>query len=293
MCWTRGPGWVILWAGPNESHQNYSIMEPPPQTQDTQSEAPPPPVMSLAERMTSVISAPSDAFDAVRDSPPSLANWVVPALLLILVSWIGIAVLFSQPALSQQALEAGRQAMEKQLAKQNLPPAQAERMRQIQEEWGPVSAKILIGVTPVFVGFAGPFIWGLFVWLLGAKAFKGGFAYMKAVEAVGLANVVVVLESVVRTLLVLCLNNVYASPSLALLVTSGFDPQNTTHLLLSTVNVMTFWVLAVRSAGLARLARVSFGKAAACVFGIWLTYTGVGIGLQAASKAIMSGIQGS
>ena len=37
---------------------------------------------------------------------------------------------------------------------------------------------------------------------------------------------------------------------------------------------MTFWLLAVRAMGLARLSGVSFIKAALWVFGIWAAYTG-------------------
>ena len=252
-----------------------------------------PPVMSLAGRMTSVIAAPSEAFEAVKNSPPCAANWVAPALLLILISWIGTAIIFSQPAVNQQIIDIGEQAMQKQFEKSNVPPEKAEQARQMVEKLALVGVKVSAGILPVLVGFAGPFVWGLFLWLIGAKAFKGGFTYMKAVEAVGLANVILALEAVVRTLLVLSVNNLYATPSLALLVMKAFDPQNTLHGLLGAVNVMTFWLLAARSIGLARLSNVSVAKAAACVFGIWLAYTGFFIGLGAAVKAIMSRVTGS
>jgi hypothetical protein len=218
---------------------------------------------------------------------------VAPALLLILISWIGTAIIFSQPAINQQILEVSEQAMQKQFEKSNVPPEKAEQARQMGEKLALVGVKVSAGILPVLVGFAGPFVWGLFLWLIGAKAFTGGFTYMKAVEAVGLANVIVALEAVVRTLLVLSLNNVYATPSLALLVIKGFDPQNTVHGLLGVVNVMTFWLLAVRSVGLARLSNISFAKAAACVFGIWLAYTGFFIGLSVAVKAVMGRVNGS
>ena len=88
-----------------------------------------------------------------------------------------------------------------------------------------------------------------------------------------------------KTLLILTMDNPFASPSLALLV-KEFDPQNPVHGLLGVVNVMTFWVLAVRSIGLARLSGALFGKSAMWVFGIWASYTGVMVGLGAAVQAI-------
>jgi hypothetical protein len=96
-----------------------------------------------------------------------------------------------------------------------------------------------------------------------------------------------VLEAVVKTLLIVGLGNLFASPSLALLV-KPFDPQNPVHSALAAVNIMTFWLLAVRALGLARLSGVSFGRAAAWIFGIWTVFTGLLIGFGAALQAIFA-----
>ncbi len=114
---------------------------------------------------------------------------------------------------------------------------------------------------------------------------------MKAVEVVGLANMISVLDGIVKTLLIVGLGNLYASPSLVLLV-KEFDPQNTVHSLLAIVNVMTFWLLAVRAMGLARLSGASFAKAALWVFGIWAAYTGFFVGLGVLAKAAFKRIGG-
>jgi VIT1/CCC1 family predicted Fe2+/Mn2+ transporter len=111
---------------------------------------------------------------------------------------------------------------------------------------------------------------------------------MKAVEVAGLANMIGVLEAIVRPLLVVGLGNLYASPSLVLAV-KDFDPQNTVHGLLAAVNVMTFWLLAVRSLGLARLSGASFAKAAAWMFGIWAALTALMVGLVLAVRTITGG----
>ena len=103
----------------------------------------------------------------------------------------------------------------------------------------------------------------------------------------GLAGMIGVLDSIVRMLLILMLGNLFASPSLALFV-KQFDPQNPVHGLLAVVNIMTFWVLAARAIGLARLSGASFGKAAAWVFGIWVLLTGIMTGFGFAMKAIFA-----
>jgi hypothetical protein len=126
---------------------------------------------------------------------------------------------------------------------------------------------------------------------VGTKALKAEFPYMKAVEFVGLGNMVGVLAAIVETLLRVGLGDYFASPGLMFLV-KNFDPQNPVHSLLAVVNVMTFWLLAVRAMGLARLSGASFAKAVAWVFGVWVAYTGLFVGLAFLAKSAFKRIGG-
>jgi hypothetical protein len=266
-------------------------MEQPLPIPESPSEASPPTGMSLGARLMNVFATPAEVFDSVKTAPDSAANWVVPALILILVSWVGSALIFSQDSIKHQISDITEQAIQKQIEKSHMSEQQAEQARTMGEKWAGISSRIGAAVIPVFAGFCTPFIWGLFIWLVGDKVLKGGFSYMKAVEVVGLGNMVVVLDAIIKTLLIVGLGNLYASPSLVLLI-KNFDPQNTGHSLLALVNLMTFWVLAVRAVGLARLSGASFGKAAAWVFGIWAAYTGFFIGLGLLLKMVFQRIGG-
>jgi hypothetical protein len=55
---------------------------------------------------------------------------------------------------------------------------------------------------------------------------------------------------------------------------------------------MTFWLLAVRGIGLARLSGVSIARAIAWVFGVWVAYTGLLVGLAYLAKAAFKRIGG-
>ena len=247
--------------------------------------------MSLGGRLFNVFATPGDVFQEVKDSRPSAANWVVPALILMVVSWIASWVIFSQPAINHQLSEITDRAIQKQVDQNKMSEQDAERARAMGEKWAGISSKIGAALVPIFAGFVTPFFWGLILWGLGAGLLKGHFPYMKAVEIVGLANMIGVLDVIVKTLLIVGLGNLYASPSLVLLV-KEFDPENTLHSLLALVNIMTFWLLAVRGIGLARLAGVSFAKAAAWVFAVWAAYTGFLIGLAFVAKAAFKHIGG-
>jgi hypothetical protein len=252
-----------------------------------QPEVPPEPPMSLVGRLCNIFAAPADVYDEVAARPVEGANWLVPALLIITVSLLGLWLILSQESIRHQITDITDKAIEKQAQASHMSEQQAEQARQMGEKWatiGPVVGGVFLSL---FSAFGTPFVWGLILWLVGDKALKGGFPYMKAVEVVGLANMIVVLDAVLRTLLVVATGNLYASASAAMLV-KNFDGQNPLHMLLIYVNIMTFWVLAVRAVGMARLARTSFIKAAVWVFGIWIAYNSffyaLSVGLQTLAK---------
>jgi hypothetical protein len=246
--------------------------------------APPPPASSLAGRLMNIFAAPGDVFNEVKTAGAANMNWIMPAILLTLVSWVSAALIFSQPAIRQQMGEMADKAIDQMVEKGKMPADQAEKAKPTAEKMAVTAGAISATAGSPVVAFASPFWWGLILWL-GGKVLKGSFSYMKAVEVAGLANMILVLDTVVRTLLILVTGNLFASPSLALVV-KDFDPQNTLHGLCALVNVMLFWALLVRSIGLARLSGASTGKAALWVFGIWIAYTGTLMGLGAALRAI-------
>jgi len=241
--------------------------------------------MSLSACLTNVFVSPGEVFDSVKASQPRHANWLVPAILVIFISWLGAALVLSQDTIKHQLTEVSAKAIEKQIASKKMPKEQADAIRAAAEKYGSIGTTISIVAGPVVAAFVSPFWWGLIIWLLGKVAWKGDFSFMKAVEVAGLANTIGVVEAVIRTLLIVGQGNLFASPSLALLI-SEYDPQNPVHNLLGVANVMTFWLLAVRSIGLRRLSGVSMGKAALGVYGVWAGYTGLMIGFGLAMQAI-------
>ena len=249
-------------------------------------EAATPPSTSLVARLFNIFAAPGDVFDEIRPKPVSTANWVAPAVILVAVSWLAMWVVFSQEPVRHQFNEMIEQSAQKQAEKMHLSEQQAEQQRQMAVKAGFVWAIGATAVGAVASAFFTPFIWGAFLWLVGGKVMRGGFTYMKAVEAVGLCNMIEVLDGILKALLIVVLGNLYASASLALLI-KNFDPQNTLHGLAAYVNLMTFWLLAVRAIALARLAQTSFAKAAAWVFGIWFAYSAFFMGLALGVKALV------
>ncbi len=258
--------------------QPSAMPEAPP------SPAQPPATMSLGARLLNVFAIPGEVFEEVRSTGPAASNWLVPALLLIAVSWVSAWLIFSQESIQQQLREMTAKAIQPRIEKAHVPQEQAEQIRQMAE----LSQKAGIVVTPVAVAFASPFFWGFIFWMVGKKVFKGQFAFMKGVEVTGLANSIGVLEGVIKPLLIIGLGDLFASPSAALAL-KNFDPQKPSHAFLAVANVMTIWLLAVRSIGLAKLSGVSVVRAGTWVFGIWAAYTSLLIGIGAALQSAFGG----
>jgi hypothetical protein len=125
------------------------------------------------------------------------------------------------------------------------------------------------GSLGVMVGaFATPFVWGFVIWFVGTRFMGADYEYMKSVEAAGLAMTIYVLASVVGVLFAFAMGRLtYFSPAAFI---PEFDMSSKAHLALGAFNPFYLWFLAVVAVALSRLAGVSFGKAAAWCFGIWL-----------------------
>lgn len=251
--------------------------QPEPETM-----VPPSPVTSSVwSRLVNVLVTPGEVFDEICAAPPAISNWLVPALLLIVVGWLGSALVLNQPQVQQQLSDLRTQAIQKRVDRGQLTQEQANQATAAAERYAGISQNISAAVAPVFGAFVVPFWWGLILWVVGAKILKGQFHYMKAVEVAGLANVVLIFQGIVKTLLIVITGNVFASASIGFLLWPHYDPTNPLHGLLAALDLFTFWVLAVRGIGLARLSRASAGVSWAWVFGIWLVVTGGFVGAGA------------
>ncbi len=148
-------------------------MEDPQLTSEPQPEAPQPSPLSLGSRLLNVFATPGEVFQEVKTANPSPANWVVPGLILLVVSCVASWLIFSQETIKHQMSEATEHAIQKQVEQGHLTEQQAEEARAMGEKWADIGSKIGAGVTAVVGGFITPFVWGLFIWLVGPKCSRG------------------------------------------------------------------------------------------------------------------------
>lgn len=231
----------------------------------------PKPTTSLTSKLFNVFTDPGEVFEEVKNSKPSLANWLVPVLLGALVGIISVFVLFSQPAILQKIHDQQAKAFDDQVKAGKMTQAQADQAEAMTEKFaGPTSMKIIGSISVVIFSFVQVFWWALIIWLLGMLFLKVKFPFLKAAEVAGLATMISILGAIVTVLVSVSLGR-QASISPAFFI-NDFDPKNFIHLVLKAMDLFSIWLAVIMAVGLAHLASVRFSKALLWTLIYWTAF---------------------
>jgi len=227
--------------------------------------------MPFTEKIVNVFTSPGELYENVRDTGPSTPNWLIPWVIIAAVSIALNFAMMSNASLADQIGSTMRQAMEKSVGDGKMTQQQADQWFEMVRPGSVYFTVFSIGGTLLWT-LGGLFALGLVYWLVGKSAMSATAPYMKVVEVVGLTFIISTLEVLVTTLMVFAFDRITATPSLAFFL-SDFDVTNKVHLLLSKVNIFTFWILAVTGTGLSRLFRRDLPKVLVLVAVLWILWT--------------------
>lgn len=265
--------------------------ELPPDTESESASA----SMSLASRLANMLVAPGEVFAAVKASAVNHANWWVPVLLFLMTHCVAVGLIYSQPAIRRQVADLQDRAMQQQFQKQidagKMTQAQADQLKAQSGRIAELGTIVVALVGPGIGAVVTPFWGGFVLWIGASFLFKRPFPYLKGVEVVGLAMVVVALGTLVKGLLAVATGNAFASVSLILLV-KEYDAMNPLHNMLMTLDAFALWALLLRALGLSRIAGISYGKAVAWVLTVWIVITGGLFGFSWMMQKLVAGITG-
>ncbi len=195
---------------------------------------------------------PGEMLDGIVTAPPRLANWLVPTLLACLAS-----VVLLGPATNAEPTAA---PIAEIIDAGDLSSADGEALA---ASWQPISA------AGTCVSILAGTVWSAFVlWFIGRVFLRTRFAYLKAVELVGLTQMILVLGAGVTGLLILATGNPEARPALSLLALK-LPPVHALRAFMDTLNFFHVWSTTILAMALARVSAVSFKEAAFWVFGYW------------------------
>jgi hypothetical protein len=241
-------------------------MEGPAPTPALQADPQKRPRMSLAARLLNVFAVPGEVFGELKNSPPSFSNWLVPSLFMSVVGIISVCIMFSTPAIQDQF----RNKQTKLIEERAKAAKMTEEEQRLAEKFAnPAVLKAVGGAGAVIGTFLSVLWWGLVLRWLAARMLKVQVPFPKALEVSGLATMINVLGGLVAVLLMIKIGHMGATPSLALVI-KDFDTTRKGHLFAAAANIFSFWVVGVRSIGLAKLTNVTYLRAAWLVLSFWL-----------------------
>ena len=228
--------------------------------------------MSLAARLLNVFAMPSEVFASVKASTVSVANWLVPAVLLAVVGPLTALVILSQPNVQKQLGEAVNQQakmLDQQVQAGKLDRAKADQALAVSRTvYQPPVIHVLFGGAAAVIGVLRVFWWAFLLWLLARRFLRVRIGFIKSLEVAGLALMISVLGAIVVLLLTLNVSAISAQPNLGLLI-SDLNPSRS-NLLFWVLTVFSLWLVFTLSAGLSKLAEVPFLRAAWLVFAAWI-----------------------
>jgi hypothetical protein len=241
-------------------------MEQPPRIADLHPDPTSSRRMSLAARLLNVFAIPGQVFVELRTSPSAISNWLVPAILGAIIGLIWAVIVLSQPAVQQEFHDRQTKLIEERMKSGKMTAQEREIAETLT---GPTVLKVAGGAGAVLGSFLNVLWWGFVLWLLGKKFLKVHVPFAKALEIAGLATMINVLGRIVMILLIVNFGKIGASPSLELAV-KDFDLTQKGNLFAGAAIVFSFWVVGVRSIGLAKLAGVPYLRAAWAVVIFWV-----------------------
>jgi hypothetical protein len=240
-------------------------LPPPP-------EGPPSEPSSLTDRLAGVITSPGEVFEEIKNVRVRASNWLVPLILVCIVTAVYMCVAVSQPPVLRDMREQGHRALEKKVAAGKVTQQQADQYEAMQDKFmTPGVIKVFWSVFAVILSLSMFFIMVTAIWLALKWFTSGRLGYMKMAEIYGLALVIYVPQEILRIWLVLWKQNLLATASPTLFMANP-SPSNRMDNFLSFFDVVDFWWLAVLALGLSKVASVSYRTAAFVVFGVWLTF---------------------
>jgi hypothetical protein len=209
------------------------------------------------ERIVGVLFSPNETFASIARQP----DWVVPLVLMLVVSLIAGIVIGNRVDFASAA----REAMEQK----NIPPDRVESAVKMTA----AISKVASYCAPIFsvIGFL--VIAG--VLLLAFRLFGGEGNFKQAFSASVYAWIPGLLKSII-TLVVLLTRDSMSAEDLAIAVRSnlGFlvsmKSNPMAFAVLTSLDIFTIWVLILFSIGFAYVARVPKAKAATIVVTLWL-----------------------
>lgn len=230
------------------------------------------PTISFSDIIMNVFAVPSEAFEGIRTSPTRASVWVVPLIVLIIVTSLFSVMIFTNETLKMQFTDSQNQRLQERVTSGQITQEQADQQLDGMEKMG--GMMIAFGIIGTVLSMSVIFFAAaLVLWLVGKFVLKAEGGYGKYLELYGASAWIGIVGAIVTLLMMVGVGSMYASPSAALAVLSEFKPTDTTHRLLSSLNIFSIWQFVVLGIGLARYSQKPSGTGITVAAVLWVVWT--------------------
>jgi hypothetical protein len=239
-------------------------------------QAPAAPTISISDIIMNVFASPAEAFEGIRTSPTRASVWLMPLIVLILVTSLFSVMIFTNETLKMQFSDSQSQRLQERVNSGQMTQEQADQQLDGMERMG--GMMIAFGIIGTVISMSVIFFASaLVLWLVGKFALKAEGGYGKYLELYGTSGWIGILGAIITLLMMVGLGSMYASPSASLAVLSEFKPTDTTHRLLSSINIFNLWQFYVLGVGLAKYSQKSIGTGVTAAAVLWIAWTLVAV----------------
>jgi hypothetical protein len=248
----------------NESQVTEEVHEPEP--------------MGHLDKMVGVFIEPGETFYAMSKHDPKTADWLLPLVLLILISIITVIISFSNPEIKAQMMLKQREAMEKQFEEQVASGAitqeQADKSKEMAMNFmgNPIMAVVVPTIGITIMTFLWFFFFSLVGWLIAKSLYHDQGSYLQAMTALGLPLYISILGIIVMLILGIMTGKMVTGVNLALI--SGADVKTFAGYIQSKIDVFGIWFYVVTGIAFAKIFKSqSVGKYITTSVGLWLFFS--------------------
>ena len=229
--------------------------------------------LSHTDKLVGVFSEPGVTFRKIAMFPPKTLDWILPLLILMIVSILSIIVSFSNPAIKQEMRLEREKQVQKMVDEGKLTQQQADQQAEVAEKFmdGPffyitTSLTTIIGLFIFFFLATG-------VFHLGTKLIlKGAASYKESMVAYGLPFYISIIQVIVTLILTLVMGKQFKSTSVAAFI--DMDKQYIVYFILSKIDVFSIWFYIVAGIGFAKMSKSENTKKYIIVIvSIWLGFS--------------------
>lgn len=232
--------------------------------------------LNHSDKLVGVFSEPASTFQGISKVGVKTSDWLIPLLVVIVISIISHVVMLNNPAIKYSMMEEQMSAVEERLddmvesgqMSEEQKEQQLQQTRNFMENQGGTQI-IFSAIGIIIFTFIMFFIVSGVFFAVSKFGLKGDGDYKSAMAAYGLPHYIIVVQVIVMVILAFVFDRFLQGTSVAAILDS--DKTTFTGWVFSKLDVFSIWFYGVVAVGFAKMFKAeSYGKYFAMVFGLWL-----------------------